>query len=70
MSYKIAKENNCKVVYLFDSHADLGYGGLASLNFGVNCSNWLGKLLKEREIIEANIFTAPIHQRGRNISIQ
>jgi len=56
LSYEIAKENDCKVVYLFDSHADLGYGGLSALNFEVNCSNWLGKLLKEKQIKEANIF--------------
>ncbi len=59
LSYKIAKECNCKVVYLFDFHADLGYGGLASLNHEVNCSNWLGKLLKEKQIKEANIFYSP-----------
>jgi len=59
LSYEIAKENNCKIVYLFDAHADLGYGGLASLNFEVNCSNWLGKLLKEKQIKEANIFYSP-----------
>jgi len=59
LSYKIAKENNCKIVYLFDYHADLGYGGLSSLNFEVNCSNWLGKLLKDNQIKEANIFYSP-----------
>jgi len=59
LSYIIAKENNCKVVYLFDSHADLGYGGLSSLNFEINCSNWLGKLLKDKQIKEANIFYSP-----------
>jgi len=59
LSYKIAIENSCKVVYLFDSHADLGYGGLSSLNFEVNCSNWLGKLLKDKQIKEANIFYSP-----------
>lgn len=59
LSYKIAIENNCKAVYLFDSHADLGYGGLSSLNFEVNCSNWLGKLLKDKQIKEANIFYSP-----------
>ncbi|NLH01049.1 MAG: arginase [Clostridiales bacterium] len=59
LSYKIAKENNCKAVYLFDSHADLGYGGLSSLDFEVNCSNWLGKLLKEKQIEQANIFYSP-----------
>ncbi|NLM46463.1 MAG: arginase [Firmicutes bacterium] len=59
LSYKIAKEENCTVVYLFDAHADLGYGGLSSLNFEVNCSNWLGKLLKEGQINEANIFYSP-----------
>lgn len=59
LSYRIAKENNCTAVYLFDSHADLGYGGLSSLNFEVNCSNWLGKLLKDKQIKEANIFYSP-----------
>jgi len=59
LSYKIAKNNNCKIVYLFDSHSDLGYGGLSSLNFEVNCSNWLGKLMKEKQVIEANIFYSP-----------
>lgn len=59
LSYKIAKENNCTMVYLFDAHADLGYGGLSSLDFEVNCSNWLGKLLKEKQIKEANIFYSP-----------
>jgi len=55
LSYDVAKENDCRIVYLFDSHADLGYGGLTSLNFEVNCSNWLGKLLKDKLIKEANI---------------
>lgn len=59
LSYNIAKENNCRIVYLFDAHADLGYGGLSSLNFEVNCSNWLGKLLKDKQITEANIFYSP-----------
>jgi len=59
LSYNIAKENNCSIVYLFDSHADLGYGGLSSLNFEVNCSNWLGKLLKDNLIKEANIIYSP-----------
>jgi len=59
LSYKITSENNCKAVYLFDSHADLGYGGLSSLNFEVNCSNWLGKLLKDGRIDEANIIYSP-----------
>ena len=59
LSYDIAKEHNCTVVYLFDSHADLGYGGLSSLNFEVNCSNWLGKLLKDAQIRKANIIYSP-----------
>ena len=59
LSYKIAEENNCKAVYLFDSDADLGYGGLSSLNFEVNCSNWLGKLLKDKKTEEAYIFYSP-----------
>jgi len=59
LSYNIAKENNCKIVYLFDSHADLGYGGLSSLNFEVNCSNWLGKLLKDELVKKAYIIYSP-----------
>jgi len=59
LSYKIAKENRCKTVCLFDSHSDLGYGGLSSLNSEVNCSNWLGKLLKDKQITEAYIFYSP-----------
>lgn len=59
LSYKIAKENNCNTVCLFDAHADLGYGGISSLNYEINCSNWLGKLLKDEQIIEANIFYSP-----------
>ncbi|NLW60767.1 MAG: arginase [Firmicutes bacterium] len=59
LSYKIAKESKCQAVCLFDAHADLGYGGLPALNFEVNCSNWLGKLLKEKQIEEAYIFYSP-----------
>jgi len=58
-SYNFAKEYNCNMVCLFDSHSDLGYGGLSSLNFEVNCSNWLGKLLKDKQIKEAYIFYSP-----------
>lgn len=58
-SYDIARENHCDIVYLFDSHSDLGYGGLSSLNFEVNCSNWLGKLLKDKLIKAANIIYSP-----------
>lgn len=72
LSYNIAKENNCNMVYLFDSHADLGYGGLSSLNFEVNCSNWLGKLLKDRQIVKANIiysrFTAEKPEHFKSIN--
>jgi hypothetical protein len=59
MSYSIAKENGCRAVFLFDSHSDLGYGGLSSLSFELNCSNWLGKLLAENHISEAHIFYSP-----------
>jgi hypothetical protein len=59
LSYEIAKENNCNIVYSFDSHSDLGYGGLSSLEFEVNCANWLGKLLKDKIIHQANIIYSP-----------
>lgn len=58
-SYHIAREHNCRIVCLFDSHADLGYGGLSSLNFEINCSNWLGKLLKDEQVEKAYIFYSP-----------
>lgn len=59
LSYKIAKEHGCKGVYLFDAHADLGYGGMISLDFPVHCANWLGKLLKDRLLEVANILYSP-----------
>jgi len=59
LSYKIAIAHSCKTVFMFDSHADLGYGGLSSLEFEVNCSNWLGKLLKNQHIKAANIIYGP-----------
>ncbi|MFD3157743.1 arginase [Haloimpatiens sp. FM7330] len=55
LSYYIAKEYKCDKVYSFDAHSDLGYGGLKSLEFELNCANWLGKLLKGKIIKEANI---------------
>lgn len=59
LSYKIARESNADTVYLFDAHSDLGYGGMASLNFEVNCANWLGKLLKEKAVSRAFIAYSP-----------
>lgn len=55
ISYKIAKKYNCTEVISFDAHSDLGYGGLQSLDYEVNCANWLGKLLKEGTIKTAKI---------------
>jgi len=59
LSYDIARDYGCDTVYLFDAHADLGYGGLSSLDFEVNCANWLGKLLKDKKIEEASIIYSP-----------
>lgn len=59
LSYKLAEKFNVDDVYLFDAHSDLGYGGLASLDFEVNCANWLGKLLKNETIKQANIIYSP-----------
>jgi len=59
LSYEIARDHGCNAVYLFDAHADLGYGGMASLEFPVHCANWLGKLLKDKWIEEANIIYSP-----------
>lgn len=55
LSYNIAKTFKCDIVYLFDSHSDLGYGGIDSLDFEVNCANWLGKLFKDKYIKKAYI---------------
>jgi len=59
LSYDIAANHGLRTVYLFDSHADLGYGGISSLNFEINCANWLGKLFKDNRIDEANIIYSP-----------
>lgn len=59
LSYYIARQYECKNVYSFDAHTDLGYGGLSSLEFEVNCSNWLGKLLNDSIIETAYIFFSP-----------
>ncbi|BDH63106.1 arginase [Lysinibacillus sp. PLM2] len=57
LSYDIAKKFQCTDVYLFDAHSDLGYGGTISLE--VNCANWLGFLLKEQVVKNANIIYSP-----------
>lgn len=59
LSFDIVKNNDISTVYLFDAHADLGYGGISNLNFEVNCANWLGKLLKSRIIKQAYILYSP-----------
>ncbi len=59
LSYNIAQRAKCKEVYLFDSHADLGYGGLASLEFEISCANWLGKLFIDGLIHKAYIIYSP-----------
>ncbi|ADK15738.1 MULTISPECIES: hypothetical protein [Clostridium] len=58
-SYFIAQNNNCDEVINFDAHSDLGYGGMKSLDFELNCANWLGKLLKNSIIKKANIVYSP-----------
>ncbi|WP_053956402.1 hypothetical protein [Inediibacterium massiliense] len=59
LSYEVAKKNDCNSVCLFDAHADLGYGGISSLDFEVNCANWLGKLLKDNYVKNAYIVYSP-----------
>jgi len=58
LSYDIARKHRWGVVCLFDAHADLGYGP-GALDFEVNCSNWLGRLLKDGLIQRAHIFYSP-----------
>lgn len=59
VAYNIAKQKKCDTIYLIDAHSDLGYGGIKSLEFEVNCANWLGKLFKEKEIKKAYIIYSP-----------
>lgn len=59
LSYKLAEKFDVDNVYLFDAHSDLGYGGLASLQFEVNCANWLGKLLQNKIVNNAHIIYSP-----------
>ncbi|URZ17322.1 arginase [Clostridium felsineum] len=66
-SYKIAKENNCKYVINVDAHSDLGYEGIQSLLFEVNCSNWLGKLLGDGLIKGASIIYSPYTYENKDI---
>ncbi|WP_446898988.1 arginase [Clostridium sp. LBM24168] len=58
-SYDIALKNKCESVINIDAHSDLGYGGIKSLEFEVNCANWLGKLLKNNIIKNANVVYSP-----------
>lgn len=58
-AYYAAKEFDCNEVLNIDAHTDLGYGGIESLNFEVNCANWLGKLLKEKAIDKGEIVLSP-----------
>ena len=58
-AYQEAINSHADYVYLWDAHSDLGYGGLEALNYEVNCANWLGKLLKERQIKKAYIIYSP-----------
>lgn len=59
LSYNIAKQCECNTVYLFDAHSDLGYGGISSLDFEINCANWLGKLFKDQVIEKAYVIYSP-----------
>ncbi|MFU0800284.1 MAG: arginase [Xylanivirga thermophila] len=66
LSYYITQRFKCTDVYSFDAHTDLGYGGLAALDFGVNCANWLGKLLKDRLIKKAHIILSPLSHESKD----
>ncbi|RDY24115.1 arginase [Romboutsia maritimum] len=66
MAYYIAKENGCDSVYSFDAHSDLGYGGIKSLDFEVNCANWLGKLLNDKIVSDAKIIYSPYTNENPN----
>lgn len=58
-AYYVAKEFECKEVFNIDAHTDLGYGGMESLNFEVNCANWLGKLFEDKVIDKGEILLSP-----------
>ncbi|WP_234121713.1 arginase [Clostridium hydrogenum] len=65
-SYDIAKENNCNYVINIDAHSDLGYEGLNSFMFEVNCSNWLGKLLYNKIAKKSLIMYSPYTYEDKN----
>lgn len=65
-SYEIAKVNRCINVINFDAHSDLGYGGLKSLEFEVNCANWFGKLFKDNIIKSGSIVYSPYTKENKN----
>lgn len=68
-SYYITKDNKCSRVINFDAHSDLGYGGLKSLDFELNCANWLGKLLKNKIVQDVNIVYSPYtHETSEEFS--
>ncbi|MEY8000683.1 arginase [Clostridium sp. Mt-5] len=58
-SYYIGENSNCGEVINFDAHSDLGYGGIKSLDFELNCANWLGKLLKNEVVNKVRIVYSP-----------
>lgn len=58
-SYNIAKNNGCNTVFNIDAHSDLGYEGLNSLMFEVNCSNWFGKLFGDNIINKGYVIYSP-----------
>lgn len=67
LSYYISKNYKCDTVYLFDAHSDLGYGDDSTLDFEVNCANWLGKLLKDKYIKKAYIIYSPYTLESPNL---
>lgn len=58
-AYEEVMHSKADTLYLLDAHSDLGYGGLISLDYEVNCANWVGKLLKIGKLKQVYIVYSP-----------
>lgn len=58
-SYYLSKILDCHKVINFDAHADLGYGGVSNVGLYTHCANWLGQLVNDDWVNEAEIVYSP-----------
>lgn len=57
-SYHLCRSLNCRRIISFDAHSDLGYECLGGRGY-IHCANWLGQLLRYRELEEAQVVLSP-----------